>query len=683
MSMDYSQLSDEQKLFIKKALDGYHVLVNACIGSGKTTAIQVLCELFSSEKTILYLTYNKLLKLDAQAKIICQNKRVTVTNYHGFCFRELARVGIRCGLSEIIQVYNDRRPKTDHYDVLILDEYQDIESELGVMLKHVKSCNPGIQIIAVGDIDQKIYDKTRIDAMRFITEFISGDCYRMEFTKCFRLSSDFAAYLGDIWHKTIIGVNDECEVVRKSFRDALAILADADPGDILCVGSNTGGRTKMMNRLEELYPDKFNKYTVWSKVSEQDGGATSPRPDCAIFTTYDGCKGMERDICVVFDWTESYWDVRISKPNTRYEILRNIFCVAASRGKKLIVFVDYAGEPALSKETLMDADVKQARLDDVVVSKMFDFKYVEDVEAAYGKLSVLCIAERGCVINAPASDGLIDLSFCVGVYQEAAYFKNCDIDTYIKAYFDDNPDDDYLKIDYENLSLDAKVLYLASLETRQQRYINQASLPFISDKIKTEIEDRLAAVFPEDADAQMPCHIPFSVDGNLVFTANGFADVIMNDIVYELKFVTELQHVHFLQCAVYMIGRGLQNGILFNVRDGSMFSISIPDRHAFMDCVTRAITKGRIDHYDGMSLVVGHQARSGSCRETVAAFCSQHQDECQQVFQMMMDARQSGKSFGMARVERSFRDLNLSLPVSNKTFVKYWTKCMAEYTKKG
>lgn len=37
------QLSDEQELFIEKALQGENILVDACIGSGKTTAIQSLC----------------------------------------------------------------------------------------------------------------------------------------------------------------------------------------------------------------------------------------------------------------------------------------------------------------------------------------------------------------------------------------------------------------------------------------------------------------------------------------------------------------------------------------------------------------------------------------------------------------------------------------------------------------
>ena len=83
------KLSSEQKLFIEKALQGKNILVDACIGSGRTTAIQNLCNELPGDKRVLYLTYNKLLKLDAKAKI--SRKNVTVTNYHGFAYMFLKR----------------------------------------------------------------------------------------------------------------------------------------------------------------------------------------------------------------------------------------------------------------------------------------------------------------------------------------------------------------------------------------------------------------------------------------------------------------------------------------------------------------------------------------------------------------------------------------------------------------
>lgn len=63
-----TSLSDEQALFVNKALLGENILVDACIGSGKTTAIQHLCYAFPETTQILYLTYNKLLKLDAKGE---------------------------------------------------------------------------------------------------------------------------------------------------------------------------------------------------------------------------------------------------------------------------------------------------------------------------------------------------------------------------------------------------------------------------------------------------------------------------------------------------------------------------------------------------------------------------------------------------------------------------------------
>lgn len=46
-------LSDEQNNFVSMALTGKNILVDACIGSGKTTAIQELCNMLPSNKKIL------------------------------------------------------------------------------------------------------------------------------------------------------------------------------------------------------------------------------------------------------------------------------------------------------------------------------------------------------------------------------------------------------------------------------------------------------------------------------------------------------------------------------------------------------------------------------------------------------------------------------------------------------
>lgn len=414
------QLSNEQQIFIEKALHGENILVDACIGSGKTTAIQNLCNKLPSTKRVLYLTYNKLLKLDAKSKI--KKKNVTVTNYHGFAYKNLKKIGELVGISDLIQTFIKKKPSIEKYDLLIIDEYQDIEQELAELLQWVKDCNPDIQIIAVGDMEQKIYDKTTLNVESFMEKFLE-EHLTLKFTQCFRLSNNLAAILGRVWKKQINGVNGCCKVEEMTKEDIVPFLADQEPADVLCLGARTGAMSDILNILEEKYPYKFNKKTVYATISDNDSmGKTEPNKDSAIFTTYDSSKGLERKICVVFDFTESYWRVRISKPQQSYIILRNIFCVAASRGKERIVFVK-SDEAMLSERTLSTFIKTNQKFDDLDMSQMFDFKYKEDVEKCFSQLKIDKLKPKdGSPINIKSTDDLIDLSPCIGIYQEAVFF---------------------------------------------------------------------------------------------------------------------------------------------------------------------------------------------------------------------------------------------------------------------
>ena len=592
------QLSNEQQLFIEKALQGENILVDACIGSGKTTAIQNLCNELSSKKKVLYLTYNRLLKLDAKSRI--SKKNVTVTNYHGFASKILWERGISVGVSDLIQKVIQIKPLVKKYDILIIDEYQDIDQELAELLQLVKDHNPNMQIIAVGDMEQKIYDKTTLNVESFMKEFLE-EHLRLKFTQCFRLSNNLASMLGRVWKKQIIGVNNSCKVAEMSKEDVIPFLSEQTPADILCLGARTGAMSDTLNMLEEKYPDKFNKNTVYATISDNDSmGKTEPKEDSAIFTTYDSSKGLERKICVVFDFTESYWSTRISKPQQSYLILRNIFCVAASRGKNHIIFVK-SDEAMLSEKTFSTYIATNQKFEDLDISEMFDFKYKEDVESCFSLLKVHELEQTDrSIINIKSTDGLIDLSPCIGIYQEAVYFDNYQIDEDIKLKILLNPELKYLYTkEIQEGSLDQKILFLVSLETKQKRYRTQVIPPFVNEEQSALIIDRLKTRLNKDEKAQVECRIDFSdqENGEVKFFAKGFADVVKDNIVYELKFVSELTHEHFLQCACYMVAMNLQKGILWNTRDNTSSEIEIPERKVFLNAVAKAVTKGAIENY--------------------------------------------------------------------------------------
>lgn len=589
--MTYEELSVEQQEFIDLAKDGKNILVDACIGSGKTTAIQVLCNELPN-RNILYLTYNRLLKLDAKAKIT--NRNVMVTNYNGFAYWCLMRAGVKCGLSDQFQTFNRVLPMIPKsFDLLLIDEYQDIDSEMLPLLNHIKTSNPGIQIVAVGDMAQKIYDKTILNVPEFMNEYLD-EHEDINFTRCFRLSHDIAAMYGRIWQKPIIGVNDSCRVSFMSEKDAVRFLRDKDPKDILCLGARKGSLSKTLNKLETKYPDVFNKNTVYASISDTDRGNIEPNRNTAIFTTYDSSKGMERRYCLVFDYNEEYWEVRNNQPNTNAEILKNIFCVAGSRGKEAIIFVDAPKKERLSEYTLASAKSKKPSFKKPFqASEMFDFKYKEDVEDCYKMLKVKKVQDRESSINIISHDGMIDLSPCLGIFAEASFFNNYDIDSEIKLAESIKDQDAWYRTD--NPSLQEKILSLTSLATNYARYIKQTRLPFVSADKKELIAERLNGVLDPNDTVQTDCSITMSTKkyGEIVF--NGRCDVEKKDSIFELKFVEELQHEHFLQLAFYLVAKNKPVGFLWNIKNNEVYAVQKPNPKDFMNVVLNCVTKREVE----------------------------------------------------------------------------------------
>lgn len=600
-------LSEEQQYFVEQVLAGKNVLVDACIGSGKTTAIQRVCDLLPSNKKILYLTYNKLLKCDARAKI--RNANVYVTNYHGFAWVALRDSGHMVSANTAVLKFNSSKPLIGVYDVLIIDEYQDIETELAEELEYIKAQNPDMQIIAVGDMQQKIYDKTTLDVYPFITKFL-GEHIKLEFTQCFRLCNNLAAQLGRIWNKTIVGVNEQCQVVDMTLHQAILFLADQRLSDILCLGARYGDCSTILNRLEKKYPEKFNKNTVYASIREDDSlAAINPTAETAIFTTFDSSKGLERNICVLCDYTEAYWGTRVNKPEVNYEIMRNIFCVAASRGKYMIIIVHGKDPHILAEQTLATPVGKQHKYDNVNISSMFDFNFSEDLVACYNTLEVKPIpTDDHTPIDVVCHDGLIDLSRCIGVYQEAKYFNNYDIDKDIELYLARHNSQEFLwdqfrqMLAYETdttIVLQKKILFLAMLETNLARYTTQVTLPIVDEEHTEAIFKRLSTHLKPNERIQVGCSLSFAEPSTkgLLFEAHGYADAVKGNTVYELKFVNEFSYGHFLQCASYIVALKKERGVLWNVKTNQMFEIRVPDKRLFLEKVITSVTRHRVTKY--------------------------------------------------------------------------------------
>ena len=200
------------------------------------------------------------------------------------------------------------------------------------------------------------------------------------------------------------------------------------------------------------------------------------------------------------------------------------------------------------------------------------------------------------IIDIKDKDGLIDLSPCIGIYQEAMYFDNYSIDSEIAFSQAMHPDRPPLSYDTD-FPLQKKVLYLVAYETYQDRYIEQLKVPFISPAEEKEISDRLGTILTKKEQVQRRCCIPFYDNGGNSCAIEGRADVIKDNTVYELKFVSDVSHEHFLQTAVYMVALNIEKGVLWNVRTNTMYTIRVPEKEKFIEKVIKCITKGNIKKY--------------------------------------------------------------------------------------
>lgn len=443
-------------------------------------------------------------------------------------------------------------------------------------------------------MSQKIYDKTTLNVYDFAHKFLGDHC-DMEFTQCFRLNAELAAKLGRIWEKDIRGINENCKVIIMTKEQVIEYLKKQEPSDVLCLGAKTGPMADVLNTLEDDMPSKYNKHTVYASINESRG-ATKPDETTAIFTTFDGSKGMEKPVCCVFDWDESYWTVRSQKPNTDTSILRNIFCVAASRGKREIIFVKTVKKdgtvPFVSEKTLK-TNLEITQLTNCFIENMFDFKYIEEIKRAYAMLEIIENKETDeRIININEADGLIDLSPCIELYQQTIFFDNFDIEAALDEAFEIRR---ISRQDTRLLSPEQKILKVVALHTNQNRYYNQVMLPLATPEQRDAIITRLLTKFKKNERVQRPCNLVLKgpTARNQSIAVKGNADVVQPNRVCKICFTHAVRYEDFLQLAMYMICFDKPEGMLWNVRDNKSYTVYLPKEKykAFKKQVYRIITK--------------------------------------------------------------------------------------------
>lgn len=367
--------SDEQKLIVNSVFEN-NVIVNAVAGSGKTTTVLHISKTYAARK-ILLLTYNRKLRLETKEKAeTLELKNLEVHTYHSYGYRYYDKEaatdkGLNLILDKNIQTKNETK-----YDIVILDEAQDITPTLFKFAKKVYlDSSVGGQLCIFGDVHQSIYDFNDADC-RFlkygdmIFNWNNHPFQQLQLNTSYRLTDNMAGFMnkcvltdrtinttkpGQKITYLITNIFEEkrnkikqCinEYLAKGYQfEDIFVLAPS----VKMVGSR-GGDTPINILSNMLTVQGIPIYVPSNDDEKLDDDVLRGK---LVFSTFHQAKGLERLVVIVYGFDMSYF--KFYKKDSNPNICPNELYVALTRAKERLTIVHNESElhPTFLRKSIM------------------------------------------------------------------------------------------------------------------------------------------------------------------------------------------------------------------------------------------------------------------------------------------------------------------------------------------
>ncbi len=405
--------SAEQKVIIDDCVADRKICIAAVAGAGKSTTL-LMCGAARPGKKCLMLTYNKGLQLDVAARIAEYGlKNMTVRTYHS-----AASAAYGCIISNdtrFIAAIRSAPPNPPKFDILMLDEVQDMTIEYYVFVRHLLATNPNAQWIVVGDPRQAIYQYkgSRVEFLTDCDEHFGG--FKMavaiaaapdaktaapdaktattdsapkvpggvtsvrSLLTTYRLTPATAAFVNVhvLQSDILVGGNTkDADVaplyVPTGFKNAaarmrdtvLAAIKEYGPTNVALIAPSVKSvrRGDSSNPLAELVRVHLAKIPTFVATRDDEVATDAETAGKFVIGTFNSMKGRERDCVIVAGLDELYFkynaqDWEIERPD-----VPNILYVAATRARKRLIVI------ASAKDTLRTVDLERLRFDAEVVA---------------------------------------------------------------------------------------------------------------------------------------------------------------------------------------------------------------------------------------------------------------------------------------------------------------------------
>ena len=366
--MELPEISIEQNIIIQQLSLHNNIVVDSVAGSGKTTCNLHIAMHFNN-MNILLLTYNSKLKLETRKKA----KKLGITNievhsYHSFCVKYYDNL---CFTDTIINkiIKNKKiQLKNFNFDLIVLDEAQDITSLYYELICKIYKDNKNIntKICIFGDKKQSIFDFNKAD-QRFIeyaTELFNFNSYnwiRCNLPVSFRITYEMSLFINKCLLKeeriisNKITNNKPRYIICDCFGDKLGTSSRTfeevkyyldlgyKPNDIFILAPSVKSGNSPVRQLENKIKRELPNVMVYVPTNDDEKLDEELLEGKIIFSTFHQTKGLERKVVIIFNFDNSYFE--FYKKDSNPCICSNELYVATTRGiEHLTLFHHYNNE---------------------------------------------------------------------------------------------------------------------------------------------------------------------------------------------------------------------------------------------------------------------------------------------------------------------------------------------------
>ena len=322
-------LSDEQNNVIKCVESENNVCVDSVAGSGKTTTILHIAEKLSNLK-ILLITYNAKLKLETREK----SKKLGLNNievhsYHSFGVKYYDNKCYTDDVIEKIVKNNYVKLKQINFDILVLDEVQDISSLYYNFVCKIYSENikEDSRICIFGDKRQCIFkfnnaDERFLEYHKELFDFNTSNWVKCNLSTSFRITREMSLFINKCLLKTDFIFSNKVSNIKPRYLICDSYYYPIDefryyinigykPEDIFILAPSVrskGSYPTPVKHLENTIKRLFENINIFIPTSDEEKLDEDLIKGKLVFSTFHQSKGLERKVVLVFNFDSSYFN---------------------------------------------------------------------------------------------------------------------------------------------------------------------------------------------------------------------------------------------------------------------------------------------------------------------------------------------------------------------------------------